>query len=169
MYCLQIVAYRRKRWSAQHKKIMRGRRLILRWRGPSAVNQRVLQLWRRFVHNEHAKQEQLLQAQAAEAELEAAKRQLAEAEANVVAEKKAAEEAAQAKLEEAAQAFERRLQNSHMQVQEIKRLHPWCKISLMLAPLQRETLTRFYVMTANAHQARPGAKEGTREIEIDVR
>jgi len=103
---------------------MRGRRFILRWRGPSAVNQRVLQLWRRFVHDERAKQEQLLQAQAAEAELEAAKRRLAEAEANVVADKIAAEEAAQAKLEEAAKALERRLQDSHMQVQEIKRLHP---------------------------------------------
>ena len=124
MYCLQILAYHRKRWSAQHKKIMRGRRFILRWRGPSAVNQRVLQLWRRFVHDERAKQEQLLQAQAAEAELEAAKRRLAEAEANLVAEKVAAEEAAQSKLEEAAKALERRLQDSHMQVQEIKRLHP---------------------------------------------
>ena len=85
---------------------------------PTAAGKAALGSWQVVLVFRQAKQEQLLQKQAAEAELEAAKRRLTEAETNAAAEIAAAEETTKAKLEEAAQALERQLQDSHEQVCE---------------------------------------------------
>jgi hypothetical protein len=69
----------------------------MKWRGPVAVLQRSLQLWRHWIKCARAEQERLAEAQAAEEKLLEAQKQLQDAQAE-----------ADAKLEEAAKALENR-------------------------------------------------------------